>query len=457
MVAKTKFSSPPSRSRKLIALSLSLGLVLGSTSALIIEGGANATSSPTKVQLASSASYSVLAGTTSTNAATAVGRTPTLLTANLGVYPGTSLTGFDKVDSGPGIVNGRIDSGNPLAASAQLDASAAYTDAQSRSGTSLSASAFQLGGHTYSPGVYSAGSSLDITGTVTLDGGGNPDAVFIFQAGSTLITAAGGPTDSASIVRLTNGAQAANVFWQVGSSATLGTYSYFSGTIIALTSITATTGASVNGRLIALNAAVTLDTNNVSTSTAPVLTLSGGLVVGTADTTPTISGTSDELGGTVIVTVTDPGGVHTLFAVVDPSGDWSVTPATPLAEGSHAVTARVVDAAGNSVTKTQTLTVDSTLPVTSTPSPAPSTSPPVPSTLPPTTSTPLPASFVASALPISGRRSLMQLQQPRQSNLVLVDTGVHDDGALVLIGEILLVSGGLAFLIARRRNLRARK
>jgi hypothetical protein len=443
MVLKTKFSSPLSRSRKLVALALSLGLLFGSTLALITEGAASAAGSPTKVQLASSAAYSVLAGTTSTNAATAAGRTPTLLTANLGVYPGTSLTGFDKVDSGPGIVNGRIDGGNSLAASAQLDASAAYMDAQSRSGTALSASTFQLGGHTYSPGVYSAGSSLDITGTVTLDGGGNPNAVFIFQAGSTLTTAAGSPTDPAGIVRLTNGTQAANVFWQVGSSATLGTYSYFSGTIIALTSITATTGASVNGRLIALNAAVTLDTNNISTSTAPVLTISGGLVAGTVDTTPTISGTSDELGGTVSVTVSDPGGLHTLSGLVDSSGNWSVTPVTPLGEGSHTVTARVVDAAGTLVTKTQALTVDST--PSSVPSTAPlvpSTSRLVPSTSPPATFTPFPVPADAKALHISGRT---------HSNLVLVDTGVHDDGALVLIGEILLVSGGYALLSARRR------
>ena len=112
------------------------------------------------------------------------------------------------------------------------------------------------------PGVYSGG-ALGLTGTLTLDAQGNPNAVFIFQAASTLITA------SASAVVLVNGANACNVFWQVGSSATLGTTSVFVGTILALTSITATTGALVMGRLLARNGAVTLDSNDVTVPNCP--------------------------------------------------------------------------------------------------------------------------------------------------------------------------------------------
>ena len=126
-----------------------------------------------------------------------------------------------------------------------------------------------LGNQTLLPGVYTSASSLGLTGELVLDGGGDSAAVFIFQAGSSLTTASG------SRVSLINGANACNVFWQVGSSATLGTGSVFVGNLLALTSITATTGANVEGRLLARNGAVTLDTNVVTspagctTSSAP--------------------------------------------------------------------------------------------------------------------------------------------------------------------------------------------
>jgi type VI secretion system secreted protein VgrG len=115
----------------------------------------------------------------------------------------------------------------------------------------------ELGGRTIGPGVYQGG-TIELTGTVTLDAGGDPNAIFVFKAASTLVTA------SASRVVLVNGAQACNVFWQVGSSATFGTTTEFAGTVIATASITATTGAVINGRLLALNAAVTLDSNTIT-------------------------------------------------------------------------------------------------------------------------------------------------------------------------------------------------
>jgi hypothetical protein len=118
-------------------------------------------------------------------------------------------------------------------------------------------------GRTLNAGVYSSASSLALSGTLTLDGQGDPEAVFIFQMGSTLTTA------SASHVTLINGAQASHVFWQVGSSATLGTGSSIAGTIMALASITVTTGVTIEGRALALNGAVTLDTNTITTKPAP--------------------------------------------------------------------------------------------------------------------------------------------------------------------------------------------
>ena len=115
-----------------------------------------------------------------------------------------------------------------------------------------------LGGQTLTPGVYNSASSIGLTGDLTLNAGGDPNAVFVFQAGSSLITA------STSRVNLVNGAQSCNVFWQVGSSATLGTGSTFRGTVMALTSITVTTAVTVDGRVLARNGAVTLDTDTIT-------------------------------------------------------------------------------------------------------------------------------------------------------------------------------------------------
>jgi hypothetical protein len=172
------------------------------------------------------------------------------------VSPGTAVTGFP-----PGTVsNGTIHSADGVAAGAQSDLTTAYNDAAGRSPTA-NVPGFIGAGQTLDPGVYKASSSLDVGGSLTLDAGGDPTAVFIFQAPSTLVT------DSASNIVLTGDAQACNVFWQVGSSATLGTGSDFSGSILALTSITVTTGDTIAGRVLARNGAVTLDDDTITTST----------------------------------------------------------------------------------------------------------------------------------------------------------------------------------------------
>jgi Ice-binding-like len=202
------------------------------------------------VGLGTAGSFAVLAGTTVTNTG------PSIVSGNLGVSPGTAVTGFP-----PGIVsNGTIHSADGVADGAQSDLTTAYNDAAGRSPTA-NVPAFIGAGQTLAPGVYKASSSLDVGGSLTLDGGGDPNAVFIFQAPSTLIT------DSASSVILTNGAQACNVFWQVGSSATLGTGSSFTGSVLALTSISVNTGDTVDGRALARNGAVTLDDDTITSPT----------------------------------------------------------------------------------------------------------------------------------------------------------------------------------------------
>jgi len=156
---------------------------------------------------------------------------------------------------------------DPVAAQAQLDLTTAYNDAAGRTVGAITV-AGNLGGQTLAPGLYKSTSSLEISsGDLTLDAQGDANAVWIFQIASTLTTTAGRQ------VILSGGAKAANVFWQVGSSATLGTGSGFKGNILALTSITVTTGAAVEGRLLARNGAVTLDSNTVGIPTAvsPVL------------------------------------------------------------------------------------------------------------------------------------------------------------------------------------------
>ena len=194
-------------------------------------------------------SFAILAGSGITFAGAV---NSTTINGNIGTFPTTTITGI-----GNAVLNGTNHAGDATTQQAKLDLTAAYLFAAAQTGAVTVPT--ELGSTTKTPGVYnSAAGTFGITGTLTLDAQGDPNAVFIFQAASTLITA------GSSNVVLINGAQAANVFWQVGSSATLGTSSHLEGTILALTSITATTSATVNGQLLARNGAVTLDTNTVT-------------------------------------------------------------------------------------------------------------------------------------------------------------------------------------------------
>jgi type VI secretion system secreted protein VgrG len=214
-------------------------------------GGEASPLAQTAPTLGTAASFAVLGGSTVTNTG------PTTVSGDLGVSPGTAVTGFP-----PGTVtNGTIHAADAVAAQAQSAVTTAYNSLAGQPcppGNNFTGT--DLGGRTLVPGVYCFSTSAQLTGTLTLDAQGDAGAVFIFQIGSTLTTASG------SSVLLINGASPCNVFWQVGSSATLGTATSFVGNILALTSIALNTGANItSGRALARNGAVTMDTNTIST------------------------------------------------------------------------------------------------------------------------------------------------------------------------------------------------
>jgi len=198
-------------------------------------------------QLGSAGSFGVLGGSAVTNTGN------TVIDGDLGVYPGTSITGFP-----PGIVNGTIYDGGAVAMQAQADALTAFNYFQGLS-SKENLSGQNLGGLELTPGVYTYNSSAQLTGTLTVNFEGLSNQNVIFQIGSTLTTA------SASMVIGINMGQNDNVYWALGSSGTLGTTTAFVGTIIADQSITLNTGATIDcGRALALNGAVTMDDNTIN-------------------------------------------------------------------------------------------------------------------------------------------------------------------------------------------------
>ncbi|MBE0451418.1 MAG: DUF3494 domain-containing protein [Clostridia bacterium] len=220
-------------------LSLTLVLLLMIT----MIGPTVSMAAETTLNFGTAESFAILAGSTITNTGT------TTITGDVGLHPGTIFSGQDTAT-----VIGEIHIADAVALQAKNDLTTAFNDA---AGRAINTTLAELGGKTLTPGVYSSATSFQITGTLTLDGQNNSDSVFIFQTGTTLTTA------SASKIKLINGANYNNIFWQVGSSATLGTNSDFKGTILAAQSITATTGANITGKLLAMGGAVTLDNNNI--------------------------------------------------------------------------------------------------------------------------------------------------------------------------------------------------
>ena len=209
------------------------------------QGNSPSAAAATMPTLGTEQSFAVLGGSTVTNTGSSV------ITGNVGVNPGTVVGGFP-----PGVLTGVIHAADAESLQAQTDTTTTYNNLAGQvCDVTISA---DLGGRTLVPGVYCSASSLGLTGALTLDAKGDSNAVWVFQAGSTLDTATG------SSVVLINGADKCNVFWQVGSSATLLANTKFVGNIFALTSITLVTGAEVDGRVLARNGAVTLDTNVVT-------------------------------------------------------------------------------------------------------------------------------------------------------------------------------------------------
>ena len=305
------------------SLLLALTLVCATTVVVGVVESPSANAATPPVSLGTAANFAVLAGSTVTNTGA------TTITGDLGLSPGTAVTGFP-----PGQVIGTVHAANAAALQAKNDLATAYDDAAARPTTATVP--VELGGTTKTPGVYeSPAGTFGITGTLTLDALGDPNAVFIFKAASTLITA------SASSVNLVNGARSSNIFWQVGSSATLGTYSILRGNVLALASITVTTGVTVDGRTLARTAAVTLDTNTITRPTGiPQAIGTTTSLTTSANPAPakqpvTFTATVVASTGTAV-----PGG---LVAFVDRSALIGVVP---------------LDSAGHAALTTATLTVD---------------------------------------------------------------------------------------------------
>ncbi|MGZ6314064.1 MAG: ice-binding family protein [Candidatus Limnocylindrales bacterium] len=246
--------------------------ILGLTAflAVFLTGPALAAQPP--VGLGAAVGFAVLAGSTITNTG------PTTITGDVGLSPGTSVTGFETVT-----LNGTQHVADAAALQAQNALTTAYNDAAGR--TPVTTVAAELGGQVLVAGVYaSQDGAFLLTGALTLNGEGNPNAVFVFKAASTLTTASG------SSVVLSGSAQSCNVFWEIGSSATLGTRSALKGTVLAQDSITITTSATLDGRAMARSGAVTLDTNVIAQSTCTVAAATPTPASGAA-ATPTPVGT----------------------------------------------------------------------------------------------------------------------------------------------------------------------
>ncbi len=221
--------------------------ILASAACMLLLAGA-ARAGPVDISLGAAGSFAVLGGSTVTNSGS------TTINGDLGVWPGTSVTGFP-----PGIITGGTLHDSDLAAhQAHTALGKAITFASGETPT-RDLTGQDLGGLTLTAGVYSFASFADLTGTLTLNGQNNANADFIFQIGSTLTTA------DASMISLINGAEGDHVFWDVGSSATLGTGSIFDGSILANTSISLGVGADIAcGRALALTGGVTLLSNVIS-------------------------------------------------------------------------------------------------------------------------------------------------------------------------------------------------
>jgi ice-binding like protein/putative Ig domain-containing protein/exosortase sorting signal-containing protein len=314
-----------------------LRLLAGVGFAAFLSSGSPA-SAATAPSLGTAQTFAVLGGSTVTNTGSSV------VTGDLGVWPGFAITGFP-----PGVVVGVTHAGDAVALQAQSDLVTAY-NALAGQACDTDLTGQDLGGMTLTPGVYCFSTSAQLTGTLTLDAQGSASAVFVFQIGSTLTTA------SSSAVRVINGGSSCNVFWQVGSSATLGTGTTFAGSILALTSITLNTSASVAGRVLARNGAVTLDTDSASgcATICPLITVNPATLP-TGALGVAYSQTISAIGGTAPYTFAVTAGALPPGLTLTPAGLLSGTPTT---SGTSIFTIAATDANGCTGFRAYTITIN---------------------------------------------------------------------------------------------------
>ncbi|MGG7307922.1 ice-binding family protein [Curtobacterium sp. AB451] len=412
-------STPIVRSLTLIGTGIGLAAALAlassapASAATVIDGPIN---------LGTAATYGSLGASTVTNTG------PTTVQGDLGVSPGTSITGFGG--TGNGIVNGTVHQTDAAATQAQADTTTAYGVAASLTPTQTGIT--ELNGLSLSPGVYT-GDALRLADTGTLTLAGSADSVWVFQAASTLTIGSG------TRILITGGASSCNVFWQVGSSATIGSAAQFQGTVLADQSVTATTGATVVGRLLARNAAVTLDTNTITAPTgcpapgtpsetvAPTIT-SGTPTAATAGTPYSFSVTAT---GSPAPTYSDGGTLPPGLTINPTTGVISGTPTTP---GTTTVTITADNGTAPADTETYVLTVRA------------------PAVVPSPSATPTAPTSSAPAVPVAaGSGGGGSGTSPAE----LAFTGSDPTIPLTIAGALLVA--GSALLVLRSRTLRTRR
>ncbi|TXK12210.1 ice-binding family protein [Microbacterium hatanonis] len=446
-----------------VAQSAAVALIVSGLVLVGLTVGGSSAVAATSVGLGTAEPYVVLGGQSVTNTGNST------LDGDLGVYPGTSITGFPP---GQVIGGGVIHQTDENAEQAQIDLVTAYNAAASQAPDATITA--DLGGQTLVDGVYFSASTVGLTGTLRLDGQGDSGSVWVFQVGSALTTATG------SVVELINGAQACNVFWQVGSSATLGTDSTFVGTILALTSITLENGTTVDGRALARNGTVSLDDNTfvdpgcdagpspspsatpTDTPTATPTVTPTATPTATPTVTPTITPTATPtITPTVTPTVTPtatptitPTATPTITPTVTPTVTPTITPTatptiTPTATPTITPTATptITPTATPTVTPTATPTVTPTVTPTATPTVTPTATPTVTPTATPTAT----ATAGIPLLPTSGPTTGAPTGPVVNGGGMLPATGSDGSRAWMLLGAAAAFLLGGSILFTSRR------